>query len=176
MEKSEIINTLHDMAETNLFGAGSWPASGECEDAFWQLFQQHLATKVPESNQLELNKLAHEIDIHTLEAFIGVGNPSFFLTPFGWDKAGKKEYDELDEQLNHVTQRHGDELVRHYIRGAYFRYCAERGIAPFKSWPSLYLDLRSPISDTLPSSRVTKIKFAVNCKWASRACRDWRST
>jgi hypothetical protein len=67
---------------------------------------------------------------HTVESFIGVGDPDFFLAPFGWDKS--IDYEKLEERLDQVSLHHGDELVKHYIRGAYFRYCDTRGIIPFQ--------------------------------------------
>jgi hypothetical protein len=127
----KIIQKMHEMAQRNLFGEGSWPADEQYERTYWKFFETYLATKVPNNEQWQLNDLAIEIDSQTFESFIGVGNPDFFLAPFGWDSSG--DYEKLEEQLDQVNRRHGDELVKHYIRGAYFRYCHARGLTPFQA-------------------------------------------
>jgi hypothetical protein len=142
VNNGEIVKKLHEMAEQNLFGEGSWPADEEYERAYWKFFEIYLATKVLNSEQWQLSDLSIAIDLLTMESFIGVGNPDFFLAPFGWDKSD--DYDKLEEQLDRVSRRHGDELVKHYIRGAYFRYCEARGITPFQMFAT---------SDDLPVAR-----------------------
>jgi hypothetical protein len=130
MHESEILGWLHIAAKRNLFGEGSWPADDETKRTYWLIFERYLSTRIT-SDAWYLNQFGREIDTNSLAAFIGV-DPEACLTAFDWDRAGEAELEDLfDDLLEGADEDRGNELTKHYLRGAYIRYCAARGLHPF---------------------------------------------
>lgn len=135
MQQHKILDWLHETAKRNLFGGGSWPADEETEQIYWSLHDDHLARKSTDGEIWLLTEFATKIDLPSLAAFIGI-DPMYCLAAFGWDQGGEVEFDRLTEQLCSGPEDEGDELVKQYLRGAYVRYCAARGLSPFQPAPA----------------------------------------
>ena len=130
MQRNEILDWLHTTAKRNLFAKGFWPADDETRQTYWSIFDRYLSKRVSK-NVRQLSKFAREIDVDSLQAFIGV-DPEMSLAALTWDQAGEAEFNDLADQLEDADEDWGNELTKLYLRGAYIRYCAARGISPFR--------------------------------------------
>jgi hypothetical protein len=127
--ENEILDWLHKTAKRNLFGNGHWPADDKTKLIYWFLFKRCLSISLSGHGWYH-TQFAREIDLDSLAAFIGVDLESC-LTAFDWDKVGEAELEDLIEAILEGADE-DQELTKRYLRGAYIRYCAARGISPFQ--------------------------------------------
>ena len=132
MNYGEIVKKLHEMAEQNLFGEGTWPADEKSSIEFWQFANEYLFEPIPDRPEFcRTTSLAEDYDVDAMISFIGADDPDFVLASFGWDD--ERCFSELEQKLEDesISQEHMAQLVKHYVRGAYFRFCARAGFKPF---------------------------------------------
>jgi hypothetical protein len=123
MRKADIIRRLHEAADFQLFGDGTWPANREVLTRFRKLWRDlGLEEDVPGSpGDKRSTALGMELNLVLMMAFTGTFD--IWDIPFILEDNGYLEQEEVEAVWEVSSEGEGKRLVHRYVLRAYLKFC-----------------------------------------------------
>jgi hypothetical protein len=123
MNKADIICRLHELADFQLLGGGSWPANRESVTSCLRMLKEMgLSEDVPEvPGDTRTTALGWELNVDLMAVFAGVWD--IFDIPFVLESAGYLERDEERAIWENSTEAEANRRIHGYVLRAYHQFC-----------------------------------------------------
>ncbi len=123
MVKADIIRKLHEIADFQLLGGGTWPANRESAISCRKMLKEMgLEEDVPETpGNIRPTALGLELSVDLMTVFAGVWD--VFDVPFILENAGYLEQDEEKTIWETSSEEKATRRIHRYVLRAYLKFC-----------------------------------------------------